>query len=109
VSGPGAREADRELVLYRCPTRTNVLCPCGAVARKLHRLELPYRTERVPYRRKGRAEVIELTGHNRVPMLIDGDEVISDSKRIVQYLEWRYGTDEDVPHADPRPETASQA
>jgi glutathione S-transferase len=30
-----------------------------------------------------------------VPVLVDGDEVIHDSKRIVQYLDWKYGTDED--------------
>ena len=24
-------------------------------------------------------------------MLVDGDEVIHDSKRILEYLEWRYG------------------
>jgi glutathione S-transferase len=25
-----------------------------------------------------------------VPVLVDGDEVIHDSKRILQYLDWRY-------------------
>ena len=49
------RRMTRQVVLYRCPTRTNVLCPCGAVARRLGKLELEYRTERVPYRRKARA------------------------------------------------------
>ena len=29
-----------------------------------------------------------------VPVLVDGDEVVSDSKRILQYLEWRYGTED---------------
>ena len=38
-------------VLYRCRTPTNVLCPCGAVARRLNKLGLEYRTERVPCRR----------------------------------------------------------
>jgi glutathione S-transferase len=83
-------------VLYRCRTPSNVLCPCGAAARKLDALDLAYRVERVPYRRSDRPEVIELTGQKRVPLLIDGDEVIHDSKRIREYLEWRYGeTDED--------------
>lgn len=80
-----------ELVLYRCPTPTNYLCPCGAVARRLRRLNLEHRSERVPYRRGQRPEVVELTGQNRVPLLIDGDEVVHDSKRILEYLEWRYG------------------
>jgi glutaredoxin 3 len=79
------------IVLYRCPTRTNVLCPCGAVARRLGKLELEYRTERVPYRRNARPEIEELTRQRRVPVLVDGDEVIHDSKRIVQYLDWKYG------------------
>ena len=48
----GVRSVSEEpLVLYRCPTPTNVLCPCGAVARRLGKLGLEHRTERVPYRR----------------------------------------------------------
>jgi glutathione S-transferase len=77
-------------VLYRCPNRTNFLCPCGAAARALNRAGLEYRAERVPYSRKRRPEIVELTRQRRVPVLVDGDEVISDSKRIREYLEWRY-------------------
>jgi glutathione S-transferase len=84
------------VVLYRCPTRTNFLCPCGAVARRLKRLDVDHRVERVPYRRRSaRPEIVELTGQNRVPLLIDGEEVIHDSRRILQYLDWRYGPDEE--------------
>ena len=82
-----------QLVLYRCPTPTDLLCPCGAVARRLRKLDLPHRVERVPYRRTERAEIEELTGQRRVPLLVDGEEIISDSKRILEYLEWRYGDD----------------
>ena len=83
-------------MLYRCPTPTNLLCPCGAVARRLRKLEIDHRVERVPYkRRRDRPEIRELTGQNRVPLLIDGAEVIHDSRRILQYLDWRYGPDED--------------
>jgi glutathione S-transferase len=78
------------IVLYRCPTRSNVLCPCGAVERRLSKLKLEHRTERVPYRRSSRPEIEELTKQRRVPVLVDGDEVISDSKRIRQYLDFRY-------------------
>jgi glutathione S-transferase len=84
-----------ERVLFRCPTRTNLLCPCGAVARRLRKLGLEYETERVPYNRRRRPEIEELTGQRRVPLLVDGDEVVHDSKRILQYLEWRYGNDEE--------------
>jgi glutathione S-transferase len=77
-------------VLYRCPTPTDVLCPCGAVARRLRKLELEHATRRVPYRRSARPEIEELTRQQRVPVLVDGDEVVFDSKRILEYLEWRY-------------------
>lgn len=92
-SGSGRDPSKREgapLVLYRCPTRTNVLCPCGAVARKLNGLGLDYRVERVPYRRASRPEIEELTSQRRVPVLVDADEVVHDSKRILQYLDWAY-------------------
>jgi glutaredoxin 3 len=79
-----------EVVLYRCRTPTDVLCPCGAVARRLRKLGVEHRTERLPYRRSERAEIVELTRQSRVPVLVDGDEVIHDSKRIMQYLEHAY-------------------
>jgi glutathione S-transferase len=78
-------------VLYRCRVPTNYLCPCGAVARDLGRRSLPHRTERVSLKRAERAEIVELTGQQRVPVLVDGEEVIHDSRRIRQYLEHRYG------------------
>lgn len=85
------RADDREIVLYRCPTRTDYLCPCGAVARRLRKLGIEFRTERVPYRRAERPEIDELSSQDRVPLLVDGDEVVHDSKRIAQYVEWAYG------------------
>jgi glutathione S-transferase len=82
--------AEARRVLYRCGTPTNFLCPCGAVARRLRRHGLEYRTERVRRRRAGRPEIVELAGLPYVPVLVDGDEVVSDSRRILQYLDWRY-------------------
>ena len=94
-SKKGRKDGTSErLVLYRCRTPTNFLCPCGAVARKLAKHELDYRTERVPYSRKDRPEIVELTKQSRVPVLVDGDEVIHDSKRIRQYLDWKHGEPE---------------
>ena len=81
------------VVLYRCPTPTNALCHCGAVARRLRRHGIEHETERVPYNRRARPEIEELTRQRRVPVLVDGEEVIHDSKRIREYLEWRYGED----------------
>ncbi len=82
-------------VLYRCRMPTDFLCPCGAAARALRKRGLDYRTERVPYGRDKRPEIVELTGQNRVPVLIDADEVIHDSRRIREYVEWRYTMNSD--------------
>ncbi len=95
--GAGRDPARREgppIVLYRCPNRTNWLCPCGTVARRLRRLGLEHRTERVPYRRSARPEIQELTGQRRVPLIVDGDEIVHDSKRILEYLKWAYAPTE---------------
>jgi glutathione S-transferase len=89
VSAP-AGSAGTAVLLFRCPTRTNHLCPCGAVERRLRKLGVEHQTERLPYRRSNRPEIEELTGQRRVPVLVDGDEVISDSKRILEYLSWKY-------------------
>lgn len=91
VEAAAAEGGDREVVLYRCRTPTDVLCPCGAVARRLRKLGIEHRTERVPYKRGNRPEVIELTGQERVPVLVDGEEVVHDSKRIIEYLEHAHG------------------
>ena len=93
-------------VLYRCGTPTNVLCPCGAVARRLKKLGLEYRTERVQRRRSQRPEIVELTKKPYVPVLVDGEEVVSDSRRILQYLDWRYG-EESGENPEGSPERAS--
>jgi glutaredoxin 3 len=89
-----AGEGREPLVLYRCRTPTNFLCPCGSVARRLRRHGLSHRTRRVPYRRSDRPEIVELTKQSRVPVLVDGDEVVHDSRRINQYLDWKYGASE---------------
>jgi hypothetical protein len=90
-SGAEGARAERAVVLYRCRTPTNVLCPCGAVERRLRKLGIEHRTERVPYNRRARPEIVELTGQGRVPVLVDGDEIVHDSKRILQYLEHAHG------------------
>ena len=74
--------------LYRCKTPTNWLCPCGKVARRLNRAGIEYAEVRVPLRRRDRDEVDEMSGQRWVPVLIQGDEVIHDSHRIVEYLEY---------------------
>jgi len=75
--------------LYRCPTPTNWLCPCGRVARELRRRDIAFDTVRVPWRRADRAEVQALSGQDRVPLCVLDGEAICDSRRIVEHLGWR--------------------
>jgi glutathione S-transferase len=75
-------------ILYRCKTPTNWLCPCGKVARRLRRAGIDYEQVRVPVRRRDRDEVADLTGQRWVPVLVHDDELIHDSRRIVEYLDW---------------------
>jgi glutathione S-transferase len=76
-------------VLHRCRTPTNWLCPCGRVARELSRRGIDVEEHRVAWRKDERDEIDELTGQDRVPVLVIGREVICDSKRIVEHLRWR--------------------
>ncbi len=73
--------------LYRCKTPTNLLCPCGRVARRLRYAGIPYDEVRVRVLKRDRPEVDALTGQRWVPVLVHGDEVIHDSKRIIQHVE----------------------
>ena len=75
-------------ILYRCKTPTDRLCPCGKVARRLRSAGIDYQEVRVPVRRRDRDEVDDLTGQRWVPVLVHEDEVIHDSRRIVEYLDY---------------------
>ncbi len=77
------------VTLFRCRTSTNYLCACGKTARALDSLGISYETVRVPFRKSERPDIEKLTGQKLVPVLVDGDEVIHDSKRIVEYLKSR--------------------
>ena len=74
------------MILYRCRTPTNWLCRCGTVARRLNKLGVEYEQLRVAQRRSQRLEIEELTGQLWVPVLVDGEEDIHDSHRILEYL-----------------------
>ncbi len=76
-------------ILYRCSTPTDWLCPCGKVARALRRNRIDFDVVRVPQRRSRRPEVEALSGQRRVPVLVLDGEVICDSRRIVEHLEFR--------------------
>jgi glutathione S-transferase len=74
--------------LYRCKTPTNVLCRCGTVARRLRKAGIDVDEVRVPMRKSDRPEVEALSDQRWVPVLVHGDEVICDSHRILEYVEW---------------------
>lgn len=68
------------------------MCPyCDKVRKKLESLDLEYESVSVPKPHSERDTVHELSGQRSVPVLVDGDEVIADSSRIVDYLEENYG------------------
>jgi glutathione S-transferase len=75
--------------LYRCTTPTDWLCPCGKVARALQREGIEFDQIKQPQRRSRRPEVEALSGQRRVPVLVIDGEVICDSRRIVEYLNFR--------------------
>ena len=69
-------------------------CPfCNIVKEKLDELELEYTTIAVPSPRHRRTEVRELSGQSQVPVIVDGEDVINDSRRIIQYLNSKYSPD----------------
>jgi glutathione S-transferase len=59
------------------------------VARALKRDGITAEQVVVPQRRSRRPEVEALTGQRRVPVLVIDGEAICDSRRIVEYLEFR--------------------
>jgi glutathione S-transferase len=80
------------VILYRCSMPTNWLCRCGTVARRLNKLGIEHEELRVPQRRSQRAEIDELTDQRWVPVLVDGEDVIHESHRILEYLSYRDGS-----------------
>jgi glutathione S-transferase len=74
--------------LYRCKAPTDLVCRCGKVARRLRAMEIDFDEVRVPLRRRDRPEVEALSGQTWVPVLVHDGQVIYDSHRILEYLEW---------------------
>ena len=72
------------LRLYRAPFSTNVERVALALAHK--RLEV----ESVVISYDDRSPVVKVSGQGLVPVLVDGDEVIPDSIRILRYLEEKW-------------------
>lgn len=72
--------------LYRCKAPTDLVCRCGKVARRLRAMKIDYEEVRVPFLKRDRPEVYELTGQRWVPVLVHREQVIADSHRILEYL-----------------------
>ena len=75
-------------VLYRCKAPSDLICRCGKVARRLRSMDIDFQEVRVPFLKRDRPEVEELSGQRWVPVLVHGGEVIHDSHRILEYLDW---------------------
>lgn len=73
-----------QLRLYRVPFSTNVERISLALAHK--RLDVEYVD--VPY--DDRTEVVRVSGQELVPVLVDGERVITDSPAILEHLEDRF-------------------
>ena len=65
--------------LERCPW-------CAAARQGLANVGQEYEIVEVKRDRQARQEVQELTGQPLVPVIVDGDTVVWDSRRIVRYL-----------------------
>ena len=66
-------------------------CPeCLTVRAKLDDLGLSYESVIVPDSRPKRSEVFEASGQYYVPVLSDGDKVLSETADILSYLESNY-------------------
>lgn len=70
-------------------------CPwCAAARQGIENVGAQVELVEVPYAREERTVVVEVSGQARVPVLVDGDEVIVDSQRIVRHLYAKYGGEE---------------
>lgn len=67
-------------------------CPwCAAARQAIENVAAPVELIEVPYPREERDEVDRVSGQRRVPVLVDGDTVVVDSRRIVRHLYSTYG------------------
>ncbi len=71
-------------------------CPyCHRVRQKMTQLELRYVCVNVPARKERRDEVREISGQERVPVLVDGKTVVRGSAAIVEHLTATYPAPQD--------------
>ena len=63
---------------------------CAMVRETLSQLSLEYKKIDVPWVPSGRKEVIEVSGQHTVPVLVDGETVLSDEYEIIDHLKKNY-------------------
>jgi glutathione S-transferase len=68
---------------------------CEDVREVLDRLGLDYETVEVRGDPEARARVVDLTGDRYVPVLVDGDLVVWDRRRIIRHLVDAYAGGDD--------------
>ncbi len=75
-----------EIVLYQAEW-----CPyCVRVRSKLTDLLLDYKNVNVPRPHSERAIVKEVSGQTSIPVMVDGDVILTDDDDIIPYLEKKY-------------------
>ena len=74
----------RLLQIERCPW-------CAAARQALANVGVEYEIVNVSLEREGRDEVAAVSGQRLVPVLIDGQTVVWDSRRIVRHLYLHHG------------------
>jgi mycoredoxin len=88
------------LTLYHVPW-----CPeCALVREKLSELGVPYEDIVVPDSRPMRKQVYDISGQYYVPVLKDGDRVLTATWEILEYLEEHYTEGTRHETQDERPE-----
>ncbi len=92
--GPAPRTEDAARKLGMPITLYHVdWCPdCLVVRRKLADLALDYHAVTVPDIRRLRTQVHQVSGQYYVPVLQDGDLVLTETADILAYLDERYGS-----------------
>ena len=69
-------------------------CPFShRVRARLTELGIDYEIVNVPASTKNRAELEEMAGTRAIPVLVDGERVITDSGEAISYLEQNYASD----------------
>jgi glutaredoxin len=63
---------------------------CAMVRDVLRQLQLEYEKIDVPWPHGQRAEVYKVSGQYTVPVLVDGDTVLDDERKIIRHLRQKY-------------------